>query len=1336
NFVANNIIAHNTAAKESPFINTTGLVLLMHFNNETGESERQLNVTHNISAETNLVLYMPFDSASASEIKPNGSTVLLMHFDNVSGIENDTLFFNNATVGSMLNGTCSGTACPVYNKTNYKFGRSGLEFDGIDDNVTVPDSNDWNLAANDFTIETWIYSKDIRAPSRNIIGQKAGTAYSNLWVLSRQDNGDWRFLVVDGVGTEIIDINEPAPYHTQQNVWQHVAATRTGNDFRIYVDGAVVASETDTDTIPNIAAPLGIGGENQYSEFNGTLDEVAIWNVSLSSQIIAQHSGYGIDRSIYGNNATLMNGSVVNTTNFKFGEAMEFDAVKFNQVRFGKTVLTTGGYIGNFSVEAWIFPKTVDGLVGIVGEIGGEGTEGQFDLQVGENNRPNQINFFRRAIGSTNTISVRSDSVIFPGNWYHIAGTYEHKSSPNMTLYINGVKDPNAQGTDGYGLAGITAELLIGKRPDADATFGWFNGTIDEVALWNKTLSSDLIAQHAGAKIIDYSQYGNNGTRNFNSTSDFGRNFTDGKFSKALLFDGVNDFVNVTSFATGFPNGIFNRTYSAELWLKTEDTRAQRIIIGRRTGVIELLVMLNYPSTGRIEFFTGANGGDENGVQSNRGGLNDNNWHHFVFVRDNSSGTLNMYIDGIQDASKSEVGGPGSVGNIGFYIGHEQSRPIPINGTIDELSIWNVSLSADEIRKHYERGVLKLNLSYRTSQDNVTFTAWTGVSNNTISTITSNAVARYFQYKVDFNTTDARYTPILNNVSINYSSRSNLTIFDDTELRTVIVNELFNFTVNFTDFVNPINGTNINCTLSHNGSGNWNAPIKMDYDAARKVYWYNTSFTNKTIASFNVTCDGTTLGYRLMRTIDSFNVTVARVSNFNGTTTDYNNLNAFDNISNAVIENTVYGKIVWLNPINVTGADLNKNVNISENRAGIIAESLHRTLNSSANVSIYNIYVVTPKILKDGVECVAPECVILSYARNNVTFNVSSFSNFSLSNGTINLTLALNVSTSFTGAAVAVSGKVNLSNGSNLLNHLVRLFLNNVEYYNGLNVTDNSDADFNKSVNKNATVVQGTGGEANVTLDDWDYDPDGNLSVNLTAYWKFDEPTSSNNRSDYKGTNNLNTSGVPATITAVDGIRERAVNLTASNNQFLGIPDNPSISTGDIDFTIAAWVYLDSKGTTRWAISKSDSSGQREYDLAYNPGKDRFEFDVASASGSGDVISGTTGSTSTGRWYFISAWHDSVGDTINIQVDNGEVNSTSYTTGVRDSTSSLRIGHNGESGVGVGHWDGRIDEVALWKRILTQKERSILYNASNSTATPYLAANTFKPYKGNFTSRV
>ena len=69
-----------------------------------------------------------------------------------------------------------------------------------------------------------------------------------------------------------------------------------------------------------------------------------------------------------------------------------------------------------------------------------------------------------------------------------------------------------------------------------------------------------------------------------------------------------------------------------------------------------------------------------------------------------------------------------------------------------------------------------------------------GTRNFIANDIIAHNTARYFQYKVDFNTTDARFTPILNNVSINYTINSNLSVFDRTDNNIIIVNERFNFT--------------------------------------------------------------------------------------------------------------------------------------------------------------------------------------------------------------------------------------------------------------------------------------------------------------------------------------------------------------------------------------------------------------------------------------------------------------------------------------------------------------------------------------------------------------
>ena len=1297
-------------------------VLYMKFNNDTLESERQLNVTHNISAETNLVLYMPFDSANAKELKENGSTVLLMHFNNRSDWgENDTFFVDNSTLFN--NGTCNlaSSLCPSVNTTDFKFGRASLTFDGTNDFVNVSsldNSTDLPSTLTTYSFETWFKG----------FGTSSGTTPATIGIRD-STGGNGIFLVVEhrtgaspGISVNIRDnantllnpITDVGDKLTDRN-WHHEAVVRDGNTVRTYLDGALIS--TASATLGNIGWNQAlIGSNNVGSIFNGSLDEVAIWNVSLSSQIIAQHSGYGIDRSIYGNNASLMNGSVINFTG-KFQEAMQFDA--FNDYVEIKDSDDWGFGTDDFAIEMWVNSKVPVVSANIYNLISQSESAASNYWSFRKNDDANLKWRFEANPGPSLNGGAET-TMLEIGRWYHMAVT---RVGGTLTIYQNGIAI--ASGSGATSMPNLNAPLHIGFRRNV---VGDFNGTMDEVVIWkNKTLSADKIAEHAGAKIIDYSQYGNNGTRNFNSTSDFGRNFTDGKFSKALQFDGVNDFVNVTNITGLNLNG---NAATLEAWVNP------RAITGPPHTIIR-------------KDLTGSDGGyffdfsNEDNIRFSLGGLNGGNplastqsptvdeWNHIAGTYDGSA--MRIFLNGVQIASVATSGSI-TTGPDTTIIGNDEGLTTPVNGTIDELSIWNVSLSADEIRKHYEKGVLKLNLSYRTSQDNVTFTAWTSVGNNTLSAITSNAINRYFQYKADFNTTDARYTPILNNVSINYTIRSNLTIFDDTELRVVIANERFNFTANFTDFVKPINGTNINCTISLNSTGSYAAPIKMNFTSQNKYYYYETSFSNKTIASFNVTCDGTALGHRLMRTIDAFNVTVARVSNFNGTTTDYNNLAAFDNISNAILEIVGFGRITWLNTINITGADLNKNINISQNNIGLFPENLHRTLNTSANITIYNVQsLVSPRILRNNVTCPESICTLISYNGTAITFNVTSFSNHSVTNGTLNITVNLNNTLVSAGTPILVSGKANLSNGTNVSNNLIRLFVDGTEQGIGLNFIDNSDADFNKSTNLNATRVRGTGSNANVTLADWDYDPDGNLSVNLTAYWKFDEPTSSNNRSDYKGNNNLATN---STITRVDGVREGAANFTRTRQQYLNISNNTDLSVGgNISFTIAAWVFLDSEDVM-YAVSKHNNvAGDMEWFLRFDGGTDtdKFRFQVVEgATTNKDVTSTTT--VTNGTWYFLVAWYDDDANTINLQVDNSVVDTTTGIGALNFTGSPFRIG--AFSRTPSNFWDGRIDEVAFWKRILTQKERNVLYNGTNASSYPYLSGNTFKPYKGNFTSQI
>ncbi|MFH1723230.1 MAG: LamG-like jellyroll fold domain-containing protein, partial [Elusimicrobiota bacterium] len=85
-----------------------------------------------------------------------------------------------------------------------------------------------------------------------------------------------------------------------------------------------------------------------------------------------------------------------------------------------------------------------------------------------------------------------SDENVALNQWHHLAGTYD---GANMKLYVDGVLKQTVavSGAIGYATPGI--DLIMGQRSPY-ASGEYFNGVIDEVALWHRALAADEIAQH------------------------------------------------------------------------------------------------------------------------------------------------------------------------------------------------------------------------------------------------------------------------------------------------------------------------------------------------------------------------------------------------------------------------------------------------------------------------------------------------------------------------------------------------------------------------------------------------------------------------------------------------------------------------------------------------------------------------------------------------------------------------------------------------------------------------------------------------------------------------
>ncbi|NIP25430.1 MAG: hypothetical protein GWN67_13760 [Phycisphaerae bacterium] len=103
---------------------------------------------------------------------------------------------------------------------------------------------------------------------------------------------------------------------------------------------------------------------------------------------------------------------------------------------------------------------------------------------------------FRHSASSDSGVVVTSTASYNDGNWHHLAGIYTR--SANLDLYVDGVPE-GAQGDISYAEnknIDLTQPLAIGCRiVHGRSNDLYFNGTIDDVAIYNRALSEREIQQ-------------------------------------------------------------------------------------------------------------------------------------------------------------------------------------------------------------------------------------------------------------------------------------------------------------------------------------------------------------------------------------------------------------------------------------------------------------------------------------------------------------------------------------------------------------------------------------------------------------------------------------------------------------------------------------------------------------------------------------------------------------------------------------------------------------------------------------------------------------------------
>ncbi len=266
------------SANAAPTINN---VILNSTNPATNDTDQNLTVYLNITDADSLLVYNTTDWRIANVSGGfNSIAVLNMPFNvNVSistpnATRDYTTYQNNGTLGG-------DAEAPTWNAS----GRVGgaYMFDATDDFIEINDTPSLNPGKTNLTFMAWIYPSS--AGAGRILCKDNGGANRD-YCLSWGDAGQKpRFFAIMTGGLHILDALIDLPL----NAWSHVAVTYDGTTLKMYLNGTDDATSTFTDTFADSTIPLRIGRSVEGYTFPGSIDEVYIFNRTLSAGQIREH---------------------------------------------------------------------------------------------------------------------------------------------------------------------------------------------------------------------------------------------------------------------------------------------------------------------------------------------------------------------------------------------------------------------------------------------------------------------------------------------------------------------------------------------------------------------------------------------------------------------------------------------------------------------------------------------------------------------------------------------------------------------------------------------------------------------------------------------------------------------------------------------------------------------------------------------------------------------------------------------------------------------------------------------------------------------------------------
>jgi hypothetical protein len=588
-------------------------------------------------------------------------TTLLAKAD-VAGTDNQVDASTNTHTITEV-GNVTSTALSPYHPGGYS-----VLYDGNSDSLSVSSDASLDFGTGDFTMEAWVYPTETGNNYPSFMSSVTG--WSSGASGHRFDNtgysGKFAFYA-NGFGGR--SGGNPFMHSTNtftHNKWYHYAITRSGTTFKMYINGVLEDTQTDSGSLNAALGGFRSGGsfDGANGYFAGYVRDIRIVKGSVvyteafipptapltaiaNTSLLICHAPYIADGSSNSHAITIAGTAQTRRfgpydydsyTRANHGGSVYFDGS--GDYITGATPATMGIGTGDFTIECWFYATAGDTNKGVWDTHSASSSADGLTLT-----RTSATTF---RIWQASQILV-SSAVGITNAWNHLATV---RNSGTLELFVNGVSQGTvANSTNMNSSLGIA--IGGGRYSSGTPTFNVTGHISDFRVTTTAVYTSDFTPPTAALTAITNTQLltctnkndiwdassGSFLTKVDNATSsNTQRKFTT---SSAIYFDGSGDRITVPySQLTSLGSGDF----TVEWWMRPTANATMRPLGFDSNGAGTWIVVMYSNGTFDIAYEVTA-------VFSSASSYSSGTWQHIAWTRSGSISRL--FIDGILDKTNS-----------------------------------------------------------------------------------------------------------------------------------------------------------------------------------------------------------------------------------------------------------------------------------------------------------------------------------------------------------------------------------------------------------------------------------------------------------------------------------------------------------------------------------------------------------------------------------------------------------------------------------------------------------------------------------------------------------